>query len=283
GFASGTIAGMLTRRYHGLLMAALQPPLGRTLLFAKLDETVTYGGMGAENGRSCPLYVNRWMNNVVEPNGHHFINRFHLEGTTPVWTFAIANALLEKRIWMQQGANTTYIQYKLTRASEPLTLKAKAFVNYRDYHSTTIMNDWQPKIQEVSDGLSLQIYDGATPFYLLSDKMKMTVQFEWFQDFHLSVETYRDKNDVQEDHICAAHLRAILHPGESLTLVASTEPEPILDGAAAYAERLAHEESLLSLASEAHAVKLPQAVKQLVLAADQFIVKRSVQRSTAQD
>ncbi|MCP4415900.1 MAG: glycogen debranching protein, partial [Chloroflexi bacterium] len=155
GFASGTIAGMLTRRYHGLLMAALQPPLGRTLLLAKLDETVTYGGMSAENGRPHPLYVNHWIDNVVEPNGHHFINRFHLEGTTPVWTFAIANALLEKRIWMQQGANTTYIQYKLTRASEPLILEAKAFVNYRDYHSTTIMNDWQPKIQEVSDGLSL--------------------------------------------------------------------------------------------------------------------------------
>ena len=59
-----------------------------------------------ESGRFYPLYVNRWGDGVIKATGHHFINRFHLEGTTPVWTFAFGNALLEKRIWMQQGANT---------------------------------------------------------------------------------------------------------------------------------------------------------------------------------
>ena len=94
GFASGTVAGVLTRRYHGLLMAALAPPLGRTLLLAKIDETVEYEGIYPQSGRFYPLYVNRWANAVVEGNGHHTINRFHLEGTTPVWTFAFGNALL---------------------------------------------------------------------------------------------------------------------------------------------------------------------------------------------
>ena len=61
GYASGTIAGVLTRRYHGLLVAALQPPVGRTLLLTKLDETATY------DGRSYPLFANRWSERAGEP------------------------------------------------------------------------------------------------------------------------------------------------------------------------------------------------------------------------
>ena len=278
GFASGTIAGMLTRRYHGLLLAALEPPLGRTLLLAKIDETVEYEGIYPESGRFYPLYVNRWANGTVEPNGHYSINRFHLEGTTPVWTFAFGNALLEKRIWMKPGANTTYIHYKLVRATGPLTLEAKTFINYRDYHGTTIMNDWALDTAELANGLCFQVHDQATPFYLLSDKVQMTPQYDWYEDFHLSVEEYRGQNDVQEDHLYAALLRAVLRPGESLTLVASTEPAPDLDGARAYAERQAYETALLTQASSVHAVALPKAVEQLVLAADQFIVKRPTAR-----
>ena len=274
GFASGTIAGMLTRRYHGLLLAALKPPLGRTLLLAKVDETVEYEGIYPESGRFYPLYVNRWGNGTVEPNGHHSINRFHLEGTTPVWTFAFGNALLEKRIWMQQGANTTYIQYKLVRATGPLTMEAKAFINSRDYHSTTIMNDWELQTELVENGLRFKVHDEERPFFLLSDKMDMVPQSDWYEDFHLSVEEYRGQNDVQEDHLYGASLRAVLQPGESITLVASTEQSPNLDGELAYAERQAYEKSLLEQAQKIHPVPLPGAIEQLVLAADQFIVKR---------
>ena len=278
GFASGTIAGMLTRRYHGLLMAALEPPLGRTLLLAKVDETVEYEGIYPQSGRFYPLYVNRWANGTVESNGHCYINRFHLEGTTPVWTFAFGNALLEKRIWMQPRANTTYLQYKLVRATGPLTLEAKAFINYRDYHSTTIMNDWEPEIEALDKGLGITMHEGAAPLYLLSDKMEMIPQFDWYEDFYLSIEEYRGQNDVQEDHIYAALLRTVLRPGESMTLVASTEPAPNLDGDQAYAERQAHEALLLERARKIHAVELPPAVEQLVLAADQFVVKRFTTR-----
>src|SRR5919198_6669598 len=126
GFASGTVAGVLTRRYHGLLIAALQPPLGRTLLLTKLEETARYAG------RDYALGANRWASGVVDPTGFRHLERFHLEGTTPVWTFACADALLEKRVWMHQGANTTYISYRVRRGTAPVTLVAKALVNYRD-------------------------------------------------------------------------------------------------------------------------------------------------------
>lgn len=278
GFASGTVAGMLTRRYHGLLMAALQPPLGRTLMLAKIDETVEYEGIYPQSGRFYPLYVNRWTNGKLEGNGCNYINRFHLEGTTPVWTFAFGNALLEKRIWMQPDANTTYLQYKLIRATGPLTMEAKAFINYRDYHQTTIMNDWEPEVEDVEHGLRIQVHEEAAPLYLLSDKMEMIPQFDWYEDFYLSVEEYRGQNDVQDDHIYAALLRTVLRPGESLTLVASTEPNPNLDGDQAYAQRQAYETLLLDRARKVHVVDLPPAVEQLVLAADQFVVKRPTAR-----
>ena len=74
GYASGTVAGLLTRRYHGILMAALNPPLGRTLLVAKLDETAIYDGV------EYPLCTNRWADGTVEPHGYRQIEQFALEG-----------------------------------------------------------------------------------------------------------------------------------------------------------------------------------------------------------
>ncbi len=114
GFASGTVSGNLTRRYHGLLFAALHAPVGRMQMVAKFDETAGY------NGADYPLATNRWVSGSVEPKGYLNIESFHLEGTTPVWRFAIGDALLEKRIWMQQAENTTFVRYSLIRASNVL-------------------------------------------------------------------------------------------------------------------------------------------------------------------
>jgi predicted glycogen debranching enzyme len=275
GFASGTVAGHLTRRYHGLLVAALKPPLGRTLLLVKLDETVEYDGIYPENGRFYPLYNNRWGDGKSEPNGFHHLDRFHLEGTTPVWTYAIANALLEKRIWMQPGENTTYIQYRLVRATGPLMLEAKALVNYRDYHSTTVMDDWDTAVTPTDHGLAIQLHDDATPFYLLSDKADLLPQSDWYEDFYLSIEEYRGQSDIQDDHFYAALVRHTLQPGESFTIVASTNPAASLDGDRAYAERQAYEQALLV---QAGVTDESEPVRHLVLAADQFIVKRPTRR-----
>ncbi|HRQ40329.1 MAG TPA: amylo-alpha-1,6-glucosidase [Chloroflexota bacterium] len=274
GFASGTIAGMLTRRYHGLLLAALKPPVGRTLLLTKLDETAEYDGIYPESGRFYPLYVNHWANDSVEPDGWQHLNSFHLEGTTAVWTYGIANALLEKRIWMEHGANTTYIQYRLARASGPLRLEAKAFANFRDYHSTSISDDLEPEIEPVTHGLRLQMDEDAVPFYLLSSQAEMEPRSQWYEDYYLAIEEYRGQNDIEEDHLYAARIQATLRPGESFTLVASTEADADLDGGAALARRQAYEAELLERANRQFTVPVPAAIQQLALAADQFVVKR---------
>jgi predicted glycogen debranching enzyme len=266
GYASGTVAGLLTRRYHGLLIAALKPPLGRMLLLAKLDEIADYDGC------TYPLFANRWIGGWVDPAGFRHLERFHLEGTTPVWSFACANALLEKRVWMQPGANTTYVRYTLCRGTRPMTLTLKAFVNYRDHHGNTHSGDWQMQIVPVKRGLRVIAFEGATPFHLLSDRAEATKQHDWYRDFFLSMEDYRGL-EAHEDHLHAGVFRATLHPGESLTLVASTEATPNLDGALAYAKRQAYEQELIVQSGLTDA---PEWVRHLVLAADQFIVRRAL-------
>jgi predicted glycogen debranching enzyme len=270
GFACGTVAGTLTRRYHGLLVAALKPPLGRTLLLSKLDETVEY------DDRSYPLFANRWDDGAVDPHGYALIERFRLEGTTPVWNFAFGDALFEKRLWMQPGANTTYVRYTLLRAGRPLRLQVKALVNYRDYHASTHAGDWRMKIEPVERGLRIEAFDGATPFYLLSTEAAVRPAHEWFRNFFLGVERYRGLDD-HEDHLFAGAFEATLAPGESLTLVASTDPAPALDADATQEARQRHERELLESWEQTNAVSAslaPAWIRQLVLAADQFIVRR---------
>ena len=269
GYAMGTVAGLLTRRYHGLLVAALQPPLGRTLLLAKLDEDVKY------DGRQFALYANRWADGALEDEGLQHVEQFRLAGTTPVWTYAPGDALLEKRVWMEPGANTTYVQYRFERGSGPLELYAKAIVNYRDYHHTTILNEWQPQIARVENGLRVTMYEGARPLTLLCTPGEAWPEFNWYEDYFLGAEEARGQNDVVEDHVHAGVLGATLQPGETFTIVASAEPraandDRILDVAAAWRRRADHERELLHRAAHVS----PPAPAQLVLAADQFVVRR---------
>ncbi len=270
GYASGTVAGILTRRYHGLLIGALEPPLGRTLLVAKLEATVLY------DEREYHLYANEWADGAVEAEGCRHLERFHLEGTTPVWTFACADALLEKRIWMQQNSNTTYIRYDLARAMRPLTLTLWALANYRDHHDVTrALGHWM-RVEPVARGVRVVARDGAAPFYLCSAEAEIQPQHEWFRDFYLRAEAYRGLNRV-EDHLCVAQFEVTLQPGETVTVVASTEATANLDGASAYEARKAYEAELLATAD---ADQAPEPVQQLTLAADQFIVRRQLPNET---
>jgi predicted glycogen debranching enzyme len=302
GYASGTVAGLLTRRYHGLLIAALDPPLGRTLLLTKLDETASYGG------RDYALFADRWAGGLVSPRGYVHVERFHLEGTTPVWGFACADALLEKRVWMEQGANTTYVRYGLRRASAPLTLSIKAIVNYRGHHSNTHAEGWHMRIDPVSNGLRVTAQAGAVPFYLLCPECvrgwhaelgpepvacselhrsggpggdaEFIARHTWYTDYFLVVDDYRGL-DPLDNNLYAAHLCATLRPGESLTMVASTEPRPSLDGMSALARRQTYEQCLLQQAGALGGHEGPRAEasgwrQHLVLAADQFIAGREL-------
>jgi predicted glycogen debranching enzyme len=273
GFASGTIAGLATRRYHGLLIAALKPPLGRALLVSRIEETAEY------DGAKYALSANRWADGTVSPQGFVFIEKFRLEGTTPVWTFRCADAPFEKRIWMQPGANTTFVQYSMLSGVRLLHLELKVFVNYRDYHGTTHAGDWHMNVERAENGLRVLAYEGATPFYLLSAAAKAEPAHVWYRDYDLVRERERGLED-REDHLHAGTFRASLWQGESITIVCSTETHPQLNGSAVYELHLVRQRDLVEqwvAAQPEAATAAPPWVRQLVLAADQFIVKRPVQ------
>src|SRR5215469_8337370 len=89
GYASGTLAGVNTRRYHGLLVAALTPPVGRTVLVGGIVEWAAY------DGKRFPLCAHEYGDGTVDPHGYRHVQAFALEGALPVWTFALGDALLE--------------------------------------------------------------------------------------------------------------------------------------------------------------------------------------------
>jgi predicted glycogen debranching enzyme len=272
GYASGTIANSLSRRYHGLLIAALNPPLGRTLLLSKFDETAQY------DGRSYPLYTNHWAEGIVDPSGFQWIESFKLDGTVPTWKFALGDAVLVKRVWMQQGTNTTYVKYRLQRGTQPIHLSISALVNYRDHHSDTQAQNWSMNIVPINHGICITAYPDAVPFYLLSNQATFSLAHEWYYGFDLSVERYRGLRD-RDDHLHAATFEVTLNPGEALTLIASTESNPELDGAIALKSRHARDQKLINFWNANRPTppkKAPAWINHLVLAADQFVVNRPV-------
>jgi predicted glycogen debranching enzyme len=266
GYGAGTVAGLLTRRYHGLLIAALKPPLQRTLLLTKLDETVRYGDQTYE------LAANRWADGTVAPLGYQHLEYFQLEGSIPLWRYACGEARLEKQVWMQPGANTTYISYTLKCASSPLALSIKALVNDRDHHGETQGQEKQIQVTKIPQGVCVSSVAAATAFSLLSDRGEMMPEQIWYRGFDLAVERYRGLRD-RDDNLHAATLDVTLMPGETLTVVASTENRPV--GKAALLERRAHEQKLLeNWQAVSPSDVAPPWVQQLVLAADQFVADR---------
>lgn len=268
GFACGTVSGLLSRHYHGLLVAALQPPLGRTLLLTQLDESVTY------QEKTYGLATHLWGNGVVSPQGYRYLERFHLDGTTPVWTYGIGDALLEKRIWMQPQANTTYIRYHLRRGGAPIHLSLKALVNYRDYHGSSQGDGWTMTIEPVEKGVKVQAFEDAQPYYLLSHSGQFQPEHDWYKGFDLAMERYRGLGD-RDDHLHAASLSLKISPGDSLLIAASTEANPNLTIETALADRQVYDQEVINQAIPSpKAQSNPPWVNQLLLAADQFVVDR---------
>ncbi|HEY2459949.1 MAG TPA: amylo-alpha-1,6-glucosidase [Candidatus Acidoferrum sp.] len=272
GFASGTVAGCGTRRYHGLLIAALQPPVGRMHLVAGVDEIVQYAG------ESFKLSAHQWADGAVDPKGYLYIESFHLEGMKPVWTYAFEDALLQKRVWMHQGENTTYVQYTLVRGSGPVAIELKCLVDYRDFHGCTHADDLPMNVELIEDGVKIVASDGATPFYLRSSEAACEPRHEWYKNFFLPVERERGLAD-REDYLFAANFQATLKTASSVTLVATTNPSATLSGENALAQQVMREANLLETWKRNEpefSTSAPGWAKQLVVAADQFIVKRSL-------
>jgi glycogen debranching enzyme len=290
GFACGTVAGTLTRRYHGLLFAARTPPVGRTLLCPKIDADVLY------DGGSYALATDRWRGGAIAPQGYVHLNGFRLEGTVPVWSFACGDALLERRIWMEHGANRTYLTYGVARARTPVRLRLTAFANHRDLHGATHAGDWTMDVQATPSGIRIVPFAGAMTIDFRADRGTFVPEHVWYRDFDYPEERARGLDD-SEDHLRVATFEAVLAQGETMTLAVGADELPETDGGAALARRVGRDAELLAarharstggqsddrqsdarqndiVPGAAAAVVPPEWVERLVLSADQFVVRR---------
>lgn len=262
GYASGTVAGLPTRRYHGLLVAALEPPVRRTLTLAQVLETAAY------RDAEVPLSVTRWADGTADPAGAARLVRFALEGTTPVFTYAWSDAVLERRVFLEPGRNTVVLTWTLARASQALDLRLIPLASIRDHHGETREGDVAPRVEPIPSGV--RVSSPRAAFALLAPGADVRPRETWYRGVLLSEERARGFSGV-EDRLAVAEVRTRLEPGASFSLLASTESPAALDAERARARRRAHEEALLATAE---ADDEPAWVRQLVLAADQFVVAR---------
>ena len=269
GYASGTIAGSISRGYHGLLVAALRPPIDRRVMLVKLDETVTYRGC------AYPLATNRWGSGAVAPDGYRNIQSFELEGSIPTWCFACGDAVVEKRVWMVHGANTTYVSYTVVSASEPVRWSADAIVDNRVFHNTGMMA-WPVTVEAIADGVRVTSGGAdAQPLIMRVPGAAVRADAQVYADYHLAAETDRGLN-ARDQHLRAATFEATLAPGATLVLMAATDDSAALD-AGAFDARQTRDRELLAAWRRVRrpgAAAAPPWVEQLVLAADQFVVER---------
>jgi len=133
GYASSTIIGTNTRRYHGLLVASARPSLSRTVMLSKLEETLVF-----KDGSRCNLSCNKYPG-IVHPEGHRYLDEFRLD-PFPVFTYRAGGVTVEKAVFMVRGENTTVITYKILESPGYLELLVRPLIAARDYHWLSIEN-----------------------------------------------------------------------------------------------------------------------------------------------
>ena len=271
-YAAGTIAGTLTRRYHGLLVAPVNPPLGRHLVVAKADATLSDGT------QSWPLFSNRWGGGVIAPAGHLNIEAFELDGRIPVWRFACGDGRIEQRIWMEQGANTTYVAFRLlTGHGEPLralTLKIKLLVNAHDHHGSARAGEFNPTLEAAGPDLRVHFPDWFS-LTLRARGGAIHSRHEWYENFDLPAERSRGLPD-RDNHLCVGEAELQLLPGEWVGVVASLEANasPYLDEALRRARAADAGNLKRARVQVPELAQAPAWVDQLTLATASFIIAR---------
>jgi predicted glycogen debranching enzyme len=269
GYASGTVAGVVTRRYHGLLVAALPAPLGRVVMLNHLLERVRLPNrriswLGDEDEVAGP--------NAADRDGH--LVEFRLELGLPVWRYELAGATIEKRIVMPYGQNTVHVTYKQLGGHAPVRLSLRPSVQFRPYEApvshtaveayTIVSNGSRHELQGSVDlpPLRLQLA-GERSALTLDERGHTAVPYEMER---------RRGYDSTGTLWSPGYFRADLHPDHEVTLVASSESwDAILALDPAHARRIEADRRarLLGLAEVGAGDRL---IAELVLAADQFII-----------
>jgi predicted glycogen debranching enzyme len=221
GFASSTIIGLNTRRYHGFLVAATKPPVGRLVLLSKFEETLVI------DERAFDLSANRYPG-VVHPQGFQFLTDFRID-PFPVFTFEVEGVEIKKSIFMIYGENSTVVQYEArildpARAPRTLRLDIRPLIAFRDYHSMTHENGALNPAVHAQPGLaSITPYAGLPTLHLAHNAAAIHNGDAWYRNFEYDAERERGL-DFSEDLFNPLILQFDLSQKSSATIIASTEP-----------------------------------------------------------
>jgi predicted glycogen debranching enzyme len=267
GYASGTVAGALTRRYHGLLIAALPNPLGRSMTLNALSERIRLPNRDVYFTGPNELAG-------VNPPGTLAPREFELDGGLPVWRYEIGGFVLEKRILMVHRQNTVHVKYKLLAGPGPIRLGLRPGVHFRSHDapvSTPLAKKYVLTITE--DAYEICASDSACPplrMFSLPSK-PFTADRKVIDDILFRTEQTRGY-ESQGSMWSPGYFRLDLKPEEEFTFVATVENWDIqsaLSPQAAMEAEITRRETLLAKAN-------PAAHKgfgaELTLAADQFLI-----------
>ena len=259
GYASSTLAGANSRRYHGLLVAALNPPTDRQVLVSKVEETV-FTGEG-----EFSLSSNRY-GETIHPEGWQHLASFE-RLPLPQWVYRAGDYAIAKTVCMVQGANTTVVSYR-NLGKEAVTLRLMPLFVRRDYHALYHRTGQDDYYFERHDGyLKLHAHYGANPVYWAFSTGEFTESRAWYHRFTYAQEQARGL-DFQEDAYAVGYVEARLAAGAECFLTFSTgkgfRAAPPGELRSAEIRRV---EALRGTQTDPF-------LRDLVLAADQFIVRR---------
>jgi len=271
GYASSTITGANTRRYHGLLVAATKPPVGRTVLLSKFEETLIV------DGKHYDLSTNYYPG-AVHPQGFSFLTTFRLD-PFPIFTFVVGGIEMEKSVFMPYGENTVVVQWKITKFhgahEDQIKIEVRPLVAFRDFHALTRENQVaNTHLGEGGDLVSLRLYDVWPTLHFAHDAISLDPNGCWYKDFEYPTERERGL-EFQEDLYNPCRFDFYLSKKNPVaTIIASTEKYAAKDAELLKKSEIARRKKLLAKT----AIGEPT-LSQLTLAADQFIVRRDVAKS----
>jgi predicted glycogen debranching enzyme len=261
GWSGSSVPGVHTRRYHGLLVAAITPPTERAVLLSKLDETLVIGDKRIE------LSVNQYPDNIVHPTGHRYLDQFNKE-LFPQWEYQLDEIRLRKTIAMIHGENTVVVIYDILRSPGTFHLELLPLVAARGYHSLAHEGEQLHWNVHFEDGIFHNRPDGKTNLFISVPGSSFQHQPRWFRKFQYSVEKYRGL-DYSEDLLNHGVFSVELREGDTVGIIVSTEAPVGRNAHELLASERKRREALVNKAQD-------EITRQLVLAADQFIVKRNL-------
>jgi len=227
GFAMGSLSGLLTRRYHGLLVAAVKPPVERFVLLAKLEISALVGGLTYE------LSTNDYPE-TVHPNGYRLLDSF-TAGSAPTWRWRMGDTVIEQSLCMTQGEDTTHVRIRVVEGKQPVTLMVRPMCISRHYHTLTSRSiQGDPAVRSEGDVIHLD-WPSGRPSWRLSHNGEFKVAPDWYYDFVLVSEAERGQNWMQ-DLFTPGVISCALGPadGSTLTLTATMHKSGWKDADAAF-------------------------------------------------